>query len=96
MRKIAVATAFAAAALGLGFGTGAMATDDNAKRLNVPAAEWKSAAEIKDQLVSAGYRVREIETDDGAYEVDVVDKDGVRMELHVHPATGELLRGYDD
>jgi uncharacterized membrane protein YkoI len=40
--------------------------------------------------------VREIETDDGAYEVDVVDKDGVRMELHVHPATGELLRGYDD
>lgn len=94
MRKIAVATVFAAAALGLG--TAAMATDDNAKRLNVPAAEWKSEAEIKDQLVSAGYRVREIETDDGAYEVDVVDKDGVRMELHVHPATGELLRGYDD
>ncbi len=94
MRKIALATAFAAVALG--FGTAAMATDDNSKRLNVPSADWKSETEIKDKLVSAGYKVREIETDDGAYEVDVVDKDGVRMELHVHPATGELLRGYDD
>jgi hypothetical protein len=26
----------------------------------------------------------------------VVDKEGVRAELHVHPATGEILRGYDD
>lgn len=93
MRRIALATAFAATTLGLG--TAAMATDDSSKRLNVPAAEWKSEAEVKDRLVSAGYTVREIETDDGAYEVDVIDKDGVRMELHVHPATGELLRGYD-
>jgi hypothetical protein len=94
MRTLAFATVVAAAALGMG--TAAMAIDDNGKRLNVPSAEWKSASEIKDKLVSAGYTVREIETDDGAYEVDVVDKDGVRMELHVHPATGELLRGYDD
>ncbi len=94
MRRIALATAFAAAAVGIG--GAAMATDDNATRLNVPATEWKSEAEIKEKLISAGYTVREIESDDGAYEVDVVDKDGVRMELHVHPATGELLRGYDD
>ena len=93
MRKIALATAIAAA---IGLSTAVMAGDDNHGRLNVPAADWKSAAEIKDKLVSAGYTVREIETDDGAYEVDVVDKDGVRMEFHIHPATGEILHGYDD
>ena len=93
MRRIALATAFVTA---MGLGTAVMASNDHGKRLNVPSADWKSAAEIKDKLVSAGYSVREIETDDGAYEVDVVDKDGVRMELHVHPATGEILRGYDD
>lgn len=92
MRTTAFATAIFAA---LGITAASMAFADS-DRLNVPAAEWKSTAEIKDGLVAAGYTVREIETDDGAYEVDVVDKDGVRAELHVHPATGEILRGYDD
>jgi hypothetical protein len=93
MRRIALATAFFTA---MGLSTAVMASNDHGKRLNVPSADWKSAAEIKDKLVSAGYSVRKIETDDGAYEVDVIDKDGVRMEFHVHPATGEILRGYDD
>ncbi len=93
MRRIALATAFAAA---IGLSTAVMAGDDDSNRLNVPAAEWKSEAEIKDKLVAAGYAVREIESDDGAYEVKVSDKDGVAMELHVHPATGEILRGYDE
>ena len=93
MRKIAIATVIAAA---IGLSTAVMAGDDKHGRLNVPAADWKSAAEIKDKLVSAGYTVREIETDDDAYEVDVVDKDGMRMEFHIHPATGEILHGYDD
>lgn len=92
MRQIALATAFLAA-MGA---TAPLLADSDRDRLNVPRAEWKSPVEIKDQLIAAGYKVREIETDDGAYEVDVVDKDGVRMELHVHPASGELLRGYDD
>ena len=64
-------------------------------RLNVPRAEWMSPAQITDKLVAAGYRVTEIETDDGAYEVELVDKNGTKVEGHVHPATGELLMGYD-
>ena len=32
-----------------------------------------------------------------AYEVELIDKrNGTRIEAHVHPATGELLLGYDD
>ena len=64
-------------------------------RLNVPRAEWMSPAQVTEKLAAAGYRVTEIETDDGAYEVDMVDKNGTRIEGHVHPATGELLVGYD-
>lgn len=64
-------------------------------RLNVPRAEWMSPAQVTDKLVAAGYRVTEIEADDGAYEVELVDKNGTRIEGHVHPATGELLVGYD-
>ena len=43
-----------------------------------------------------GYKVIDIEIDDGAYEVELTDKNGVRVEGHVHPETGELLLGYDD
>jgi hypothetical protein len=65
-------------------------------RLNVPRDQWLSPAQITEKLSSQGYKVTEIETDDGAYEVDLVDKNGTRIEAHVHPATGEMLVGYDD
>lgn len=93
MRRIALATAFLAT---IGLSAPVLAGDDDRSRLGVPAAQWLSVGEIKDKLAAAGYAVREIETDDGAYEVEATDKDGVRMEFHVHPATGEILRGFDD
>jgi hypothetical protein len=65
-------------------------------RLNVPRDQWLSPAQISEKLGAQGFKVTEIETDDGAYEVDLVDKNGTRVEAHVHPATGELLVGYDD
>lgn len=65
-------------------------------RLNVPRDQWLSPSEVVDKLSAKGYKVREIEADDGAYEVEMVDKNGTRIEIHVHPATAELLPGYDD
>jgi hypothetical protein len=69
---------------------------DPAGRLNVPRDQWLNPAQISEKLIAQGYKVSEIESDDGAYEVDLVDKNGTRIEAHVHPATGELLVGYDD
>lgn len=76
----------------------AFAIDDwfSGNRLNVPSDKWLSPTEIVDRLSAQGYKVREIEADDGAYEVEMVDKNGARIEVHVHPATAELLPGYDD
>lgn len=75
----------------------ALAIDDwgGGNHLNVPRDQWLSPAEIADKLSAQGYEVYEIETDDGAYEVEMA-KNGTRMEVHVHPATAEILVGYDD
>lgn len=68
---------------------------DGGQRLNVPRDQWLAPAEIADKLSGQGYKVHEIESDDGAYEVEMT-KNGTRMEVYVHPATGEILVGYDD
>jgi len=85
-----------AAALTLSILAGSAAYADNHQRLNVPRDQWLSPSQISEKLSAQGYKVSEIETDDGTYEVDLVDKNGTRIEEHVHPATGELLVGYDD
>lgn len=77
-------------------GAAAPAFADHHQRLSVPRDQWLSPTQISEKLATQGYKVTEIETDDGAYEVDLVDKNGTRVEGHVHPATGELLVGYED
>ncbi|HUW73248.1 MAG TPA: PepSY domain-containing protein [Methyloceanibacter sp.] len=73
----------------------AVADWNDGKRLNVPRDQWLPPSEITEKLSAQGYKVYEIETDDGAYEVEMT-KNGTRMEVHVHPATAEILVGYDD
>jgi hypothetical protein len=82
----------------IGMPAAVLAGDDafESNRLNVPKDKWLSPTEITEKLDQKGYRVTEIEVDDGAYEVEMTDKNGVRIEAHVHPATGELLLGYDE
>jgi hypothetical protein len=74
----------------------AMASDDR-PRVDVPKDEWMTFAQIADKLASDGYDVRELEIDDGAYEVEAIDADGKRFKAYLHPATGEVLdRKSDD
>jgi hypothetical protein len=87
-----------ALALSLAAVTPALAVDDvfGGNRLNVPRERWLSPEQIAQKLGEKGYTVREIEADDGAYEVEMVDKNGMRVEAHVHPETADMLVGYDD
>lgn len=92
MKTILMAGAFAAI-----LAAPALAGDDMVNgRLNVPSSEWKSPSAIGEILATQGYKVHKIESDDGAYEVDMTDKNGVLVEVHVHPSTGDILAGYDD
>jgi hypothetical protein len=96
MRKTSLLT-IVALSLAVAMPSAAFAIDDMFKsRLNVPADQWLSPAALTDKLTQQGYKVLEIESDDGAYEVEMLDKNGVKVDTHVHPATAELLPGYDD
>ena len=58
----------------------------------VPAEDWMPASAVARKLEGQGYTVRGIERDDGAYEVEVTDADGMRLEADLDPRTGEVLR----
>ena len=63
---------------------------------SVPAAEWMPASEVARKFENMGYTVREIERDDGAWEVEATNADGLKMEAYVDPRSGEILRRDDD
>lgn len=93
MKKATALTIVATATL---FGFNALARADDANRLNIPSDKWLSVSEVIQKLKTQGYSVTKIEADDGAYEFDATNADGVRVEGHANPATGEILKGYDD
>jgi hypothetical protein len=83
-------------ALSFVFAVPAFAGDDHVGRLNVPRDQWLAVPAVIEKLEAQGYKVHEIEVDDGAYEFEATTAAGVRVEGHAHPATGELLTGYDN
>lgn len=87
MKTLLAVSFFAVAAA-----TPALACDDYG-RLNVPADQWLSIPEVIEKLGQQGYKVYEIEVDDGAYEFEAMTEAGVRVEACAHPATGEILKG---
>jgi hypothetical protein len=70
--------------------------DEAVAARGVPAEDWMPASAVARKLEGQGYTVREIEREDGAYEVEVTDADGVRMEVSLDPRTGDVLRRDDD
>jgi|RhiMetdeSRZDD1v2_1073273.scaffolds.fasta_scaffold421803_3 hypothetical protein len=82
----------------IGIPAAVLAGDDDfrSNRLNVPQDRWLSPTQVTEKLDQKGYKVTEIEIDDGSYEVEMTDRNGVRVEGRVHPETGELLLGYND
>lgn len=57
-----------------------------------PRDQWLPLGKIQRTLRSDGYEVREIEVDDGYYEVKAIDPDGQRVEIHVDPVSGKILK----
>jgi len=70
----------------------AFASPDRPASAVDPAAPWMSVSEVAKKFEDMGYVVREVEADDGVYEVKGRDANGVRFEAYVHPTTGEILK----
>ncbi len=65
-------------------------TDDTSCRQKADGQPL-SIQEIKDKVASMGYDVRDVEHDDGCVEVHATDKNGTRLELKIHPFTGQVV-----
>jgi len=64
---------------------------------DMPRDDWMSLTELAERLESQGYTPYEIEIDDGAYEVMMVDDQGMVIETSIDPTTGEpSQRRWDD
>ena len=88
MKSIILASAALAA---LTFATTAQADDDRRRCGNVPVADWMSESDLRNRIGNLGLDVREIDIDDGCYEVEARNKDGREIEIHFHPQTAEQV-----
>ncbi len=95
--KISTTALSLAAAGGLAFaalaGPAGASDDERRGAAAVPAADWMSVSALATKLEGQGYRIREIEIDDGYYEVEMVDANGLRVEAYLDPVSGEPVRG---
>ncbi|MFX0546602.1 PepSY domain-containing protein [Roseovarius sp. S1116L3] len=72
----------------------ALASDDDC---SVPRDQWQSKDAVMNHAEANGWTVREIEVDDGCYEVDARDRDGRKIEVKLDPATLAVVEmEYDD
>ncbi|WP_152047470.1 PepSY domain-containing protein [Aureimonas psammosilenae] len=55
-----------------------------------PRERWLPVAEVTKKVEALGYTVREIEADDGCYEVSGTDRNGAKIELDLDPVSGEI------
>jgi hypothetical protein len=95
MRNILSPAALAAfAAILVAGGVASAQTAGNGNPANASRTGWMSMSEVAAKVEGQGYRVIEIEIDDGAYEVKAVDANGVRVEADLDPSTGEPFRGW--
>lgn len=89
MKKVLIASVLTFALAGVAY-----ADDDYAGP--VPRDQWLSTSAAIQKLEAKGFKVREIEADDGAYEFEGTDASGARVEGRAHPATGEVLYVHPD
>lgn len=96
MRNILSTTVVAGlAAVVLAGGVASAQTVRNDDSRNAPRhADWMSIGEIVAKVEGQGYRIREIEIDDGLYEIKAIDTNGMRVEVDLDPVTGEPVRGW--
>lgn len=69
----------------------ALASDDDYNCGRLAGAQKMSVEDVTAKVTGMGYEVRKVESDDGCYEVYAVGKNGARVELKIHPATGKIV-----
>ncbi len=54
-------------------------------------AAWLSREQVAEKLTSDGWQVRRMKEDGGCWEVYGTSPEGLRVEVYVHPVSGEVM-----
>jgi hypothetical protein len=73
----------------------ALASDDDGCT-KAPKEQWLQLDQLKSKLTDQGYKVKDIEFEDGCAEAKVEDKDGKRAELKFDPVTAAVVKQEED
>lgn len=57
-----------------------------------PRSKWIPIDQAISKAESLGYEVREVEPDDGCWEVEGFDRNGAKIKLYLDPLTGDVVR----
>ena len=82
--------------LGLNQGAGAGQVQAQNQNQNQAQARALTIAEIATRLEAQGYTVREIELERGVYEVEMTDRNGMRVKAYLDAVSGNVLPYGDD
>ncbi|MEZ5900025.1 MAG: PepSY domain-containing protein [Hyphomicrobiaceae bacterium] len=83
-----------ALAIGLALTSNAFASEDEGCT-KAPKEQWLTLEQLKSKLTEQGYKVKEIEFEDGCAEADVEDKNGTKSELKLDPVTASVVKSED-
>ncbi len=89
MRKIITITA---ATVLLGLAVPAYASNDDDVSCGSQTGTQLSVTQITSKVTQMGYDVRNVEREDGCYEVKAVDKNGARVEIKLNPVSGQIVK----
>lgn len=78
----------------LAVGSAAYAKNDEGCT-RAPKEQWLSTEQLKTKLTEQGFTVSKVEIEDGCAEADAKGKDGKETELHLDPATGNVVENDD-
>jgi uncharacterized membrane protein YkoI len=87
MRKVITLTVFA-----LTLAAGYSLASDSSMDTSASRDNWLPMDEVASNLRADGYDLREIEIEDGRYEVEAIASDGRRVELYIDPVIGKILK----
>lgn len=73
--------------------TSPASADNNDRRCGgVEPSQWISVADVSARAEAKGLTVREVDRDNGCYEVKGIDARGQRVEVTMHPVSGEVIK----
>jgi hypothetical protein len=61
-----------------------------------PRAKWLTREAVRAKVEAQGYKVVDIDVENACYVVEVRDKNGKEIDLHLDPVTGKIVRQEED